>query len=97
MPLLTIATFLPILAGLALMALPDRSTKKAHTVSIAATGAVFLITLGIWARGIVAGDFAQVEEIATAKMPDLSAANMEAAVRTIAGSARSMGITVEGL
>ncbi len=40
---------------------------------------------------------AQVEEIATAKMPDLTAANMEAAVRTIAGSARSMGITVEGL
>ena len=40
---------------------------------------------------------AQVEEIATAKIPDLSAANMEAAVRTIAGSARSMGITVEGL
>ena len=40
---------------------------------------------------------AQVEEIATAKMPDLSAANMEAAVRTIAGSARSMGITVECL
>ena len=43
MPLLTIATFLPILAGLALMALPDRSTKTAHTVSIAATGAVFQI------------------------------------------------------
>ena len=42
MPLLTIATFLPILAGLALMALPDRSTKTAHTVSIAATGAVFV-------------------------------------------------------
>ncbi|MGR3699916.1 MAG: complex I subunit 4 family protein [Roseovarius sp.] len=64
MPLLTIATFLPILAGLALMALPDRSTKMAHTVSITATGAVFLITLAIWARGITAGDFAQVEEIA---------------------------------
>ena len=64
MPLLTIATFLPILAGLALMALPDRSTRTAHAVSIAATGAVFLITLVIWARGIVAGDFAQVEEIA---------------------------------
>jgi large subunit ribosomal protein L11 len=31
------------------------------------------------------------------KMPDLTAADMEAAVRTIAGSARSMGITVEGL
>lgn len=40
---------------------------------------------------------AQVEEIATAKKPDLTAANLEAAVRTIAGTARSMGITVEGL
>ena len=40
---------------------------------------------------------AQAEEIAKTKMPDLTAADMEAAVRTIAGSARSMGITVEGL
>jgi len=40
---------------------------------------------------------AQAEEIATAKMPDLTAADMDAAVRTIAGSARSIGITVEGL
>lgn len=40
---------------------------------------------------------AQVEEIAQAKMPDLTAADMDAAVRTIAGSARSMGIEVEGL
>ena len=40
---------------------------------------------------------AQVEEIAKTKQPDLTAANLEAAVRTIAGSARSMGITVEGL
>lgn len=40
---------------------------------------------------------AQVEEIARAKEPDLSAADLEAAVRTIAGSARSMGIEVEGL
>lgn len=39
----------------------------------------------------------QVEEIAKVKMPDLTAANMEAAVRTIAGSARSAGIEVEGL
>ena len=39
---------------------------------------------------------AQLEDIATAKMPDLSAANMDAAVRTIAGSARAMGIDVEG-
>ncbi|MEO5342583.1 MAG: 50S ribosomal protein L11 [Gammaproteobacteria bacterium SHHR-1] len=39
---------------------------------------------------------AQLEEIASTKMPDLSAADMEAAVRTIAGSARSMGLDVEG-
>jgi large subunit ribosomal protein L11 len=40
---------------------------------------------------------AQAEEIAQAKMPDLTAADMDAAVRTIAGSARSMGVTVEGV
>ena len=40
---------------------------------------------------------AQAEEIAETKMQDLTAADMDAAVRTIAGSARSMGITVEGL
>lgn len=40
---------------------------------------------------------AQAEEIAKTKARDLTAADMDAAVRTIAGSARSMGITVEGL
>ena len=40
---------------------------------------------------------AQCEAIATQKMPDLTAADMDAAVRTIAGSARAMGVTVEGL
>ena len=39
---------------------------------------------------------AQVEEIAKAKEPDLTAADLEAAVRTISGSARSMGLVVEG-
>jgi len=39
----------------------------------------------------------QLEEIATAKMEDLTAADMDAAVRTIAGSARSMGLNVEGV
>jgi len=38
----------------------------------------------------------QAEDIAKAKMPDLTAASLDAAVKTIAGSARSMGITVEG-
>jgi large subunit ribosomal protein L11 len=40
---------------------------------------------------------AQLEEIATLNMPDLTAADMDAAVRTIAGSARSMGLNVEGV
>lgn len=40
---------------------------------------------------------AQLEEIATTKDADLTAADMDAAVRTIAGTARSMGIEVEGV
>jgi large subunit ribosomal protein L11 len=40
---------------------------------------------------------AQLEEIAKMKDPDLTAADMDAAVRTIAGSARSMGLEVEGI
>jgi large subunit ribosomal protein L11 len=40
---------------------------------------------------------AQLEEIATVKMADLTAADMEAAVRTLAGSARSAGLKVEGV
>jgi large subunit ribosomal protein L11 len=40
---------------------------------------------------------AQLEEIATTKMVDLNANDMDAAVRIIAGSARSMGIDVEGV
>ena len=39
----------------------------------------------------------QAEEIAKVKMPDLTAADLDAAVRTVAGSARSMGITVDGV
>jgi len=40
---------------------------------------------------------AQLEEIANAKMPDLTAADLDAAVRTVAGTARSMGIETEGV
>jgi len=40
---------------------------------------------------------AQLEEIANAKIKDLTAADLDRAVKTIAGSARSMGITVEGV
>jgi large subunit ribosomal protein L11 len=42
-------------------------------------------------------DRAQLEEIAKTKDPDLTAADIDAAVRTIAGTARSMGIDVEGV
>jgi len=40
---------------------------------------------------------AQLEEIATIKMPDLNAVDMDAAVRIIAGTARSMGLETEGV
>ncbi|MBD5559736.1 MAG: 50S ribosomal protein L11 [Clostridia bacterium] len=39
---------------------------------------------------------AQLEEIANTKMPDLNAANLDAAVKMIEGTARSMGVEVEG-
>ena len=39
----------------------------------------------------------QAEEIAKMKQPDLTAADLDAAVRTVAGSARSMGVEVEGI
>ncbi|MGN1035567.1 MAG: 50S ribosomal protein L11 [Rhodocyclaceae bacterium] len=39
----------------------------------------------------------QLEEIAKTKEPDLTAANLDAAVRTIAGSAKAMGLNVEGV
>jgi large subunit ribosomal protein L11 len=39
----------------------------------------------------------QLEDIAKMKMPDLTAADLDAAVRTIAGSARSMGVDAEGV
>ncbi len=40
---------------------------------------------------------AQLEEIAQTKLQDMNAADLDAAVRTLAGSARSMGVSVEGL
>jgi NADH-quinone oxidoreductase subunit M len=63
LPLLTIATFLPITGGLILMALKERPARLAHGLSIGVTGLTFLISLAIWARGILPGTFAQVEEL----------------------------------
>lgn len=40
---------------------------------------------------------AQIEEIARTKLPDLNAADLAAAMRTVAGTARSMGVDVEGI
>jgi large subunit ribosomal protein L11 len=39
----------------------------------------------------------QLQNVAEVKMPDLTAADMDAAIRTVAGSARSMGLKVEGV
>jgi large subunit ribosomal protein L11 len=39
---------------------------------------------------------AQIEEIAKKKMPDLNTTNLEAAMKTIEGTAKSMGLTIEG-
>jgi large subunit ribosomal protein L11 len=50
------------------------------------------------AAGLKKGsDRAQLEEVANIKMPDMTAADMDAAVRTLAGSARSAGIETEGV
>ncbi len=63
LPLLSIAVFLPLLGALLLMVLPNKSSRIAHTISIATTSLTFLVTLWIWGRGIVPGGFAQIEEI----------------------------------
>lgn len=62
--------------------------KKAANISSGASDALRQ-TVGTVTR-------AQVEEIAETKWPDLNAADMDAAVRIISGSARSMGLKVEG-
>jgi len=72
LPLLSLATFLPLLAGLLLMALPTRPDRVAHLISVTTTGLVLMITLAIWARGTTPGGFAQVEEIAW--IPSIGAA-----------------------
>jgi len=64
LPLLSITTFLPIAAGLILMLRPGQSTNSVHAVSIGVTGVTFLLSLAIWAGGVLPGGFAQVEELA---------------------------------
>ncbi len=62
-PVISLAVFLPLAAGLLLMALPKSSSRLAHGVGIGASALTFLLTLVIWARGVVPGGFAQVEEV----------------------------------
>ena len=64
MPLLSLSVFLPLFGALLLMALPQKSARIAHGISIVATGLTFLVTLAVWSRGTLPGGFAQVEEIA---------------------------------
>ncbi|VAW22495.1 NADH-ubiquinone oxidoreductase chain M [hydrothermal vent metagenome] len=63
LPLLSIAVFLPLVGAVVVMVAPQKSARLAHTISIVTTAATFLVTLWIWARGIVPGGFAQIEEI----------------------------------
>ncbi len=62
-PLLTLATFLPLVGAASVMGLAGRGGSRAHGISIATTGLVFLVTLAIWARGTAPGGFSQIEEI----------------------------------
>jgi large subunit ribosomal protein L11 len=85
---------------------PSKSSDKSFTFEIKTPPAAVLLRK---AAGIAKGSGtpnsdkvgkvtrAQLEEIATTKMADLNANDMDAAVRIIAGSARSMGLEVEGL
>ncbi|WP_428406765.1 complex I subunit 4 family protein [Hyphococcus sp.] len=57
---------------MALMFMPRAPRRLIHGVTILTTGATFLITLAIWRRGVFAGGFAQVEEIAW--IPSIGAA-----------------------
>ncbi len=61
-PVISLAVFLPLAGALVLMALPGTSTRTAHGIGIAVSAATLLLTLVIWARGIVPGGFAQIEE-----------------------------------
>ena len=95
-----------VVAGLAVSVVITAFADKSFTFVMKTPPATILIKK---AAGIKSGSAkphtdkvgkitrAQCEEIAKTKSPDLTAADMEAAIRTIAGSARSMGITVEGL
>ena len=81
-------------------------SDKSFTFAMKTTPAAYLIKK---AAGVKSGsgtpntkkvgklNRSQLEEIAKTKQPDLSAADLDAAVRTIAGTARSMGIETEGV
>ena len=57
---------------------------------------IFLIILVVTLKYLFSYNKKQIEEIAKLKMVDLNAASLESACSMIAGTARSMGITVEG-
>lgn len=63
-PILSLSVFLPLIGALILLAMPRASATQAHAVGIAASGATLILTLVMWSRGVVAGEFVQVEEIA---------------------------------
>ena len=73
--------------------------KKALVAEVSEVAATAQSVVAAEYRGLTVGKISrqQLEEIAKTKTPDLTAADLDAAVRTIAGSARSMGVDVEGV
>ncbi len=62
-PIVSLAVFLPLIGALILLALPRASNALIHGIGIAASALTLLVTLIIWSRGVIAGGFAQVEEM----------------------------------
>ncbi len=62
-PIVSLAVFLPLLGAFVLLALPRGSAALSHGVGIATSAVTLVLTLVMWARGVVPGGFAQVEEI----------------------------------
>ena len=103
---LGLKSVMPAMAGMPIPVVITAYADKSFTFTMKTPPATFLLKK---AAGIKSGSSkahvdkvgkvtrAQLEEIAKTKQADLTAADLDAAVRTIAGSARSMGLEVEGV
>jgi len=62
-PIVSLAVFLPLIGALILLVLPRATNALIHGIGIAASALTLLVTLIIWARGVIPGGFAQVEQV----------------------------------